>query len=44
MFCFLIGERRTLEGKRKSWWRGKDWVGQVRCGAGKEQDSSCRQR
>lgn len=44
LICFLIGELRMSEGRRKNQWRGEDCVGEVRGGEVKGQDSLPRQR
>lgn len=44
LICFLMGELRMSEGRRKNQWRGEDCVGEVRGAEVKEQDSLPRQR
>lgn len=42
--CFLMGEWRMSEGRRKNQWRGDDCVGEVRGAEVKERDSLPGQR
>lgn len=44
LICFLMGELRMSEGRRKNQWRREDCVGEVKGAEVKEQDSLPRQR